>query len=245
MDHPPGIAWEREGSFFTRLWDSVAPATIDPVTTFRTLGDEGSSSKAVSLALITALIGNAPYLLCAPCLALIPLAFMSVLSTSPLAAEIPEWVRGIGMGAACAGVAAFPALIVLISLTADLAYGLVFHVLCRLFGGRGTLNTSLRAGFYAGIIRFWLWPILLVAFIPMIGTILQIAGRLLLVVWTGVALYGAAAGLHSLDQNRSIAVGVLTPLIALGMMASLWGGTLVLIWGLIAGGLHALPSLPH
>jgi len=63
------IAWEGPGNFFSRMWETVQASTLDPVGTFRTLRDERSSGKGFSLSLITAAIGNWPYLICAPCLA--------------------------------------------------------------------------------------------------------------------------------------------------------------------------------
>jgi hypothetical protein len=249
MDQDPSIiAWEGEGSFFNRLWDTVSSATIDPIGTFARLGRpgaSGSNSKALSLALITAAIGYWPYLVCAPCFALIPLAVVSTLSSTPVFDQIPEWIRNMGMGIACAGVAAFPALIFLFSLSVDVLYGVVFHILARLFGGKGDLQASMRAGLYTGLIRFWLWPVLLVAFIPMIGTILQILGRLVLLFWSGFAIFGAAGAIHGLDRDRSIAVGVLTPFIAVALLAGVWVGLGMVVWVVIAGGMHALPALPN
>jgi hypothetical protein len=238
----PDIAWEGEGSFFHRLWETVQASTLDPVGTFRALRDAPTNSKTLSLSVITAAIGNWPYLLCAPCLALVPLMILGSLSSTPLADQIPPWVRGIGMGAMCAMVAALPFLIVLSSLFTDLVHGASFFVVGKLFGGKGTLSGSMRAGMYSGVIRFWLWPVLLLGFVPMIGTILQLLGRLALIVWSGFALYGAAQSVHGLEERPAIAVGVLTPVLALSLFVMVWGGAFIAMWALFAGGLHTLPE---
>lgn len=236
------IAWEGEGSFFHRLWETVQATTLDPVGTFRRLRDQPTGGRALSLSVITAAIGNWPYLICAPCIALIPLMLLGSLSSSPLADQIPPWIRGVGMGAMCALVGSMPFLIVLGSLFTDLVHGASFFVVGKLFGGKGSFSGSMRAGVYTGVVRFWLWPVLLLGFIPMIGTILQLLGRLALIVWSGFALYGAAQSVHQLEDRPAIAVGVLTPVLALSLFVMVWGGGFIAMWALFAGGLHTLPG---
>lgn len=236
------IPWEGQGGFFTRLWETVQASTLDPVGTFRALRDRPSSGGSLSLSLVTAAIGNWPYLICAPCVALLPLMLLGSLSTSPLADQIPPWIRGIGMGAMCTMVGSLPFLIVLSSLFTDLVHGAAFFVVGKLFGGKGSFTGSMRAGLYTGVIRFWLWPVLLLGFVPMIGTILQILGRLALVAWSGFALYGAAQGVHQLEDRPAIAVGVLTPVLALSLFVMVWGGAAIVVWALFAGGIHSLPE---
>lgn len=236
------IPWEGSGNFFSRLWETVQGTTLDPVGTFRALRDRPSSGKAFSLSLVTAAIGNWPYMICAPCMALVPLIILGSLSTSPLADQIPPWIRQVGMGAICTMVGSLPFLIVLSSLFTDLVHGASFFVVGRLFGGKGTLSGSMRVGLYTGVIRFWLWPVLLLGFIPMIGTVLQLVGRIALIVWSGFALYGAAQGVHRLEDRPAIAVGVLTPVLALSLFVMVWGGAFIAAWAIFAGGIHTLPE---
>ena len=76
----------------------------------------------------------------------------------------------------------------------------------------------------------------------MIGTVLQLHGRLALIVWSGFACYGAAQGVHGLQDRPAIAVGVLTPVLALSLFVMVWGGGFIAVWALFAGGLHTLPE---
>lgn len=91
-------------------------------------------------------------------LALLPLALLGSLSSSPWADEIPPWIRGVGMGAMCAMVGSLPILIVLSSLFTDLVHGAAFFVVGKLFGGKGSFSGSMRVGLYTSVIRFWLRP---------------------------------------------------------------------------------------
>lgn len=243
MDPTAGIAWEApDRTFFDRLWSTVRDATIDPIATFKATGIPGSGGAAVRFTLITAAVGYFPMLLCVPCLGVFLVSMASVILNNP---NVPEAVRGLSAGALCGTVALIPILIVLFSLYTELCYAVVFHLLSMLAGGKGSFSASTRAMLYTGAIRFWLFLPLVAGSIPFVGFIIHWGGRFLMLLWSGFACYGAAQGVHQLEGDRAVLVGIATPCIVL--VLSLLGGGLV-VGGIalaLFGSAAVLGNLPH
>lgn len=212
------IAWEdTSGRFLDRVWITVWSATSDPVGTFGRLGDSTSGDSnsepdleaALRFALVTTVIGWSPFLLITPCLAALPFAF---------AEALPDRVRALGLGAMCAGVGLLPFAFVAASLCAEIVHGAVFHLIARAAGGVGSARASMHAMLYTSAIRFWLAPALFLGFVPFIGSMIHLAVRAGFVLWTGIACYGAARGIHKLDDTRGLVVGIATPLLSTGLL---------------------------
>jgi len=218
-----GIAWETEGrGFFSRFLGTVWSATTAPIETFSGLAEPGSLWAALRFTLMASLVGWLPMWLILPCLAALPMFVGMIAMASPEAGDL---LGRFGAGMLCASVAAIPIFLLLFSLYVELCYGAVFFVLARLAGGTGGLIQSVRAMLYTGAIRTWLCIPLFITWIPFVGMLLHWGSRLLMLVWSGFAVYGAAKGIHGLTHERALGVSVATPLIVFGLAI---GGVLTL-----------------
>lgn len=244
MDPTTGVAWESpERGFFDRFWSTVRDATIDPVTTFRAMGIPGSGGAALRFTLLTSAIGYIPLFLVLSCVGALLVSMAGVILTMP---GMPAAVRGLGVGALCGIVGSFPIVAIVFSLYVELAYAVVFHLLCLLAGGKGELGASLRAMLYTGAIRFWLFVPLLLGMIPFVGMVFHLLGRLLMLVWSGFAVYGAAQGVHRLEGDRALLVAIATPAVVVVLAVAGGGAMVVALGALLFGGLAGLGSLlPH
>jgi hypothetical protein len=209
------IAWEEGTGFFDRLWRTVAPATTDPIATFGKLGSEMGAAPdllvSTRFAIVVSAIGWSPLILFAPCLALLPIFF---------AAAVPEELRAIGAGAACAIVGLLPFVLLLGSVAVEVVHGFVFHGLARLLGGKGLLVQSLHAMLYTSAVRFWQAPAMLLGFVPFLGPTVQVLMRGAFLVWTGVACFGAAKSIHQLPDDRAALVAIGTALFSTAVVVA-------------------------
>lgn len=222
-----GIAWEAEGrGFFSRFFGTVWSATTAPIETFSGLAKPGSLWAALRFTITASLVAWLPMWLILPCLAALPMFVGMIAMASPEAGDL---LGRFGAGMLCASVAAIPIFLLLFSLYVELCYGAVFFVLARLAGGTGGLLPSLRAMLYTGAIRTWLCIPLFITWIPFVGMLLHWGSRLLMLIWSGFAVYGAAKGIHGLTHERALGVGVATPLIVFGLAI---GGVLTLAFGI-------------
>lgn len=221
------IAWEAEGrGFFSRFFGTVWSATTAPIETFSGLATPGSFWAALRFTLVASLVGWLPMWLILPCLAALPMFVGMIAMASP---EAGDFLGRFGAGMLCASVAAIPVCLLLFSLYVELCYGVVFFVLARLAGGTGSLVSSLRAMLYTGAIRSWLCIPLFLTWIPFVGMLLHWGSRLLMLTWSGFAVYGAAKGIHALPHDRALGVGVATPFLVFGLAI---GGVLTFAFGI-------------
>lgn len=222
-----GIAWEAAGQgFFSRFFGTVWSATTAPIETFSSLAQPGSIWAALRFTFLASLVGWLPMWLILPCLAALPMFVGMIAMAWPEAGDL---LGRFGAGMLCASVASIPVFLLLFSLYVELCYGAVFFLLARLAGGTGGLFPSFRAMLYTGAIRTWLCVPLFVTWIPLVGMLLHWGSRLLMLVWSGFAVYGAAKGIHGLTHERALGVGVATPLIVFGLAI---GGVLTLAFGI-------------
>ena len=242
---PAGIAWEVEGKgVFSRFVSTVWSATIAPIETFGHLAEPGSAFAALRFTLLASLVGWLPFWLILPCLAALPMFVGVIAMASP---EAGDALGRLGAGMLCAAVASIPVFLILFSLYVELCYGAVFHLCSRLLGGTGSLALSLRAGLYTGAIRAWLCLPLFLSWVPLFGMLFHWGSRLVMLVWSGFALYGAAKRIHGLPHERALGVAVVTPLavlcLAIGGVLTLAFGIAFLVVGSAAGVMGLVDSI--
>lgn len=208
------IPWEdSQGKLVDRFWTTIWSATSDPINTFARLGEgpaEPELAPSARLAILASLIGWSPFILLAPCLALLPFAFASAL---------PERARDLGLLASFGIALAMPFVFVFGSVAVEIVHAAIFHVIATLAGGVGTSRASLRAMLYTAAIRFWLLPALFLSMVPFVGTMIHLSVRGAFILWSGFACFGAARGVHRLDDNRALLVAILTPLLSIGLVS--------------------------
>lgn len=230
--------WEEDDRpFVDRTWATIWGATSDPVGTFTRIGaadGDRDLSAGVRFALLATAIGWAPFVVFTPCLALVPFFAGSAL---------PERIRVLGTGLLCGIVGASPFVVLLSSVAVELVHAAIFHALARLLGGVGDFRRSLHAMLYTSAVRVWLLPAFFLGFVPVISGMVHVGVRMGFVLWAGFACYGAARGAHGLDDQRSVVVGILTPLLAVAIvsfcMAAVGVAILVTVVGTTVG-LHDL-----
>jgi len=222
-----GIAWEQAGrGFFSRFFGTVWSATTAPIETFGSLAEPGSLWAALRFTWMASLVAWLPMWLILPCLATLPMFIGMIAMASP---EAGDFLGRFGAGMLCASVASIPIFLLLFSLYVEFCYGAVFFILSRMAGGSGGLVLSLRAMLYTGAIRTWLCIPLFVTWIPIVGMVLHWGSRLVMLLWSGFAVYGAAKSIHGLTHERALGVGALTPLLVFGLAI---GGVLTLAFGI-------------
>jgi hypothetical protein len=240
---PTIIAWEAEGKgVFSRFFGTVWSATITPIETFSGLAQPGSVFAALRFTLLASLVGWLPFWLILPCLAALPMFVGVVAMASPEAGDV---LGRLGAGLLCAGVASIPLVLFLFSLYVELCYGTVLFVLSRLLGGTGSLALSLRAGLYTGAIRAWLCIPLFVSWVPLFGMLFHWGSRLVMLFWSGFAVYGAAKSIHGLPHERALGVAFVTPIIVFCLAI---GGVLTFAFGvafLVVGSATGVMNLVH
>lgn len=205
-----GVPWEHPSlGFFDRLMGTMQRAITEPRATFRAIAT-GPLAPSFTFFLVTLALGYAPLLLCLPVIGLGMGLWMESLP------NLPSDVPGGSLAAMfCAMVAIMPLYMLVVHGLVVLYYLVVFHGAAVLLGGHGSVSASLRGILYTGAIM----PITAIAFvlgwIPLVGSLVQLATAGIKVVWTGFALAGTAESVHGLKDERALLAGHLPGALAI------------------------------
>lgn len=192
------VPWEDpKRGFFDRFVATVQACLLEPRATFRSIGP-GELGPSATFSLLALAVGYSPLLVCMPCLALV--LGISLLDDPTFSGPFGE----LGPGVLAGMVVAMPVWTVIVHGMAVLFYLVVFHAAARLLGGTGTVSASLRAVLYTNAIQPINALLMLVAFIPFVGSLFQLAGLAFKLVWTGFALTGTAERVHGLTGERAL-----------------------------------------
>jgi hypothetical protein len=195
------VAWEDPMlGFWARLFGTTRDALTEPTRTFRAIGD-GSLGPAASYGLTTMLVGYGPLF----ALFMLAVAAIVFLGMGELADR--AGVEEIGWALVCVLPVVLPAMMVAFSFFCDLYFAVVFHVTAMLLGGKGSFESSLRASLYTGAVRMVLVVLGPFLFVPLFGSVLNLAYRIFALAWCSYALAGAAKRVHRLDDGPALVAG--------------------------------------
>lgn len=212
------IAWERRdlglGQRFGRTIRQVLAHTGQTFSEMK----PGSVPAALGyVALVYALTSLITLFLLAPCVVLSFMGWMTPLQVADPATTAPVFVMAL-----CGG----PVLQAVNGVLSAIALGLVFHAAARLLGGRGGLDTSVRAAAY-GLTIVLLWaPLTVALLLPTVGVIVLSLLFLGQLVWGGNLLTVVAREHHGLEGRRAALAGFTPAILTLLLVATTAGGVL-------------------
>lgn len=213
------VAWEDPSrGLIDRLWSTLTKMWQEPRATFRAVG-KGDLVPPATFSLLTLAIGYSPLVLCLPFAGAMMFALVDTFPSGDLEPGMLAAVLG-------AMTVLMPVYLLVAHAIGVVYFWVTFHLGARLLGGHGDWGPSLRGVLYTSAVAPWNAVILVLAFIPLVGTFVNLGGQLAKLLWTGFALAGTAESVHGLKDDRATIAGFVPGilLVSLFLAMCLLGG---------------------